>query len=216
VGAKRPRTELIKFLAEQREALSNSCENYDKGNQWEANRLATTIFNIVHDGGSITSLLTQLGLLSQLRFLSSGRAIDRSHGRHKLISSSPPLVMIKMTPGVGTNFVPRLGVTSASPEQIQFSVQFSEWWIKELIYKDYNKDLALSRRRLIFALRHQDGGAHIGELTDPAYIRLKEGGGWFGASGKGPAEPMRDALAATTRQVAWEVTETLKQLGDLE
>jgi hypothetical protein len=216
VGAKRPRAELIKLLAEQREALASSCEGFDRGNQWEANRLATTIFTLVHDGGSTTSLLTQLGLLSQLRFMSSGRAIDQNDGKHKLISASPPMVMIRMTLGVGTNFIPRLGVTSASPEQTQVLVQFSEWWTKELIYKDHGRELALSRRRLIFALRHQDGGAHIGELTDPAYVRLKEGAGWFGSSAKGPAEPMRNALAATTRQVAWEVTETLKQLGNLE
>lgn len=64
-------------------------------------------------------------------------------------------------------------------------------------------------------MRHQDGGGHIGPLTDPAYVKLKAGGGWFAGSGNRPPKQMDMAAAATMRQIAWEVTETLKDLGEI-
>jgi hypothetical protein len=33
-------------------ALEASSKNYDAGAEWEAERLATTVFNLVHDGPS--------------------------------------------------------------------------------------------------------------------------------------------------------------------
>jgi hypothetical protein len=203
--------------------LEASCEGFDKGNQWEANRLATTIYTLLHDGGSITSLLTQLGARSGLRFMSSGRVVDHKPNEQGeiLAASTPPLVMIKMSPG-STKFKARLSSTAAVPEQTQSSVQFHKWWEDERIFKDWSGDssLFLNRRRLIFALRHQDGGAHIGDLTDPAYVRLKAGAGWMGGASINGAvfttELMTEALAESMRQVAWEVTETLKQLDKLQ
>ena len=197
-GPKRPRAELLELLFEQREALAASCEGFDKGNQWEANRLATTIYTLLHDGGAITSLLTQLGARSGLRFMSSGRVVDHNEETGRPVGSTPPLVMVQMAPG-STKFVARLGVTSAAPAQIQSSVQFPRWWEKEFIFKDYagNGSLMLNRRRLVFALRHQDGGAHIGKLTDPAYVRLKEGAGWFGGTSIG--SPLSGPMAPHDR-----------------
>jgi hypothetical protein len=75
--------------------------------------------------------------------------------------------------------------------------------------------VTLTRRRLVFALRHQDGGGHVGTLTDDAYVRLKAGGGWFGGVSDRPPEPLINGVTATMRQVGWEVTETLKMLGDV-
>jgi hypothetical protein len=94
-------------------------------------------------------------------------------------------------------------------------VQFVKWWQNEIIYRERTENLELTRRRLVFALRHQDGGGHIGELTDRSYVRLKTGGGWFGNVGAKPPEPVVGAVQATMRQVAWEMTETLKQLDGL-
>lgn len=222
-GNKRSREELLQLLTEQRGALAASCENFDRGNQWEANRLATTVFNLVHDASkSITSLLTQLGLRSGLRFMSSGRVVDHEPNERGevLAASTPPLVMINMSPG-STKFVARLHSTADAPEQTQSSVQFHRWWEDERIFKDWSgdKSLVLNRRRLVFGLRHQDGGAHIGALTDPAYVRFKAGAGWMGGAWMNgvevvsPQTLMTEALAETMRQVAWEVTETLKQVA---
>src|SRR5260370_17174437 len=119
--------------------------------------------------------------------------------------------MMGINPMKGTRFIPRLGDRSGSSGQLE--LQFRTWWAKERIYKDQQADL--TRRRLVFALRHQDGGGHIGNLTDTSYVRLKGGAGWFGGVGTGPPEPFVGAVSATRRQVAWEVTETLKQLGEI-
>jgi hypothetical protein len=86
---------------------------------------------------------------------------------------------------------------------------------KEAIYKDRSENVELTRRRLVFSLRHQEGGAHIGKLTDRHYIHLKSGGGWFAGVGNKPPESLVGAALATMRQVAWELTETLKQLDSL-
>ena len=158
----RPRPELVQLLAEHRQALAASCESYDKGNEWEAARLATTIFTLVHDGGSITSLLTQLGLLDSLRFISSGRD---EHDAFTTLAT-PPLVGIQMNTGGQTKYYPRLDETRAS--QIR-ELAFKTWWSEECIFKNYPaKSLELNRARLVFALRHQDGGGHVGKITDPA------------------------------------------------
>jgi hypothetical protein len=201
--------ELTELLAEQRHALAASCENYDKGNTWEAPRLATTVFTLLHDGGSITSLLTQLGLRTSLRFISSARVVEDPPGTKSF--ASPPLLKMEMRAGTGARFVPRFAEAHSSG---RLELQFPRWWQKEAIYKD-ERSGNLSRRRLVFALRHQDGGGHIGELTDPSYVKFKDGGGWFGGLGDGSAAPMKDAIPATMRQIAWELTETLKQLGEV-
>jgi hypothetical protein len=204
----RSRTDLVKLLAEQRAALAASSEGFDKGNEWEAPRLATTAFTLVHDGGGIRSVLSQLGLRGSLRFLSSGRLISNPN----VISSSPPLLIARMDQN-GVQFKPKLDDLAIS-NQI---VQFETWWAKEAIYKESGRDGAsLTRRRLIFSMRHQDGGGHVGPLTDPAYITFKAGGGWFGGSGDGSRKALDMAAAATMRQIAWELTETLKGLGEVQ
>jgi len=199
----RPRAELIELLKHHRQALAASCTSYDSGNEWEAARLATTVFTLVHDGGSIISLLTRLGLRASLKFISSSHEINP-----KNLLADTPLIMMKMTTGQHANYLPTLGDVPFSTGPIQFP----KWWEKELIYRDGNFDL--TRRRLIFALRHQDGGGHVGDLTDTAYVRLKTEAIWYSQVGENPPQPIYGAVAATMRQVAWEVTETLKAVGD--
>lgn len=206
MGKKRARSELITLLAEQRQALAASCESFDNGNEWEAARLATSVFTLVHDGGKIRSLLTQLGLRAPLRFVSTGRIKDVP-GR---VALTPPLLQIELSPETGVRFLPRF---DSAPNQT-IRLQFPRWWEQEVIFKG-NGAPPLSRRRLVFSLRHQDGGGHVGELTDKAYVDLKAGGGWFGGLGDDPPKPLDMGAAATMRQVAWEMTETLKQLGEV-
>jgi hypothetical protein len=92
--------------------------------------------------------------------------------------------------------------------------QFETWWAKEGVYSEFGP-ADLTRRRLVFALRHQDGGSHVGQLTDPSYVQLKAGAGFFGNSVDGSPRAMTEAAGASMRQIAWEVAETLEQLGDV-
>lgn len=209
--AKRPRGELIQLLSEQRQALAASCEGYDKGNEWEAARLATAVFTLVHDGGSIVSLLTQLGLRSGLRFVSTGRY--PSPPNMEVAFSSPPLTGFMGGLG-GMRCVPRFVGGKDPPPTL---VRFETWWTKEDVERSHSAGAPqLTRRRLVFALRHQDGGSHVGELTDSAYVRLKAGAGMFGNSADGSPRAMIEAASAAMRQMAWEVTETLEQLGEIK
>jgi hypothetical protein len=199
----RPRAELIDLLKQHRQALAASCASYDNGNEWEASRLATTVFTLVHDGGSIISLLTRLGLRSGLKFISTSYEINR-----KNLMADTPLIMVKITTGESAKYLPTLGDVPFSTGPIQFPM----WWEKELVYRDGNFEL--TRRRLIFALRHQDGGGHVGDLTDESYVRLKTQAIWYSQVGENPPEPLSGAVAATMRQVAWEMTETLKAIPE--
>jgi hypothetical protein len=123
--------------------------------------------------------------------------------------ASPALVGLQGGPD-GTSFVPQFQLSIKKPEPKL--VQFETWWAKEDIYD--SNGIELTRRRLVFALRHQDGGGHVGELTDPAYVRLKAGAGFSGNAADGSIRALQ-GTNPTMRQIAWEVTETLKQLGEI-
>jgi len=71
-GPKRPRQELVEKFKNQIKALDASSANYDAGEDWEAERLANAVFNLVFDGGKIASVLSQLEVKDSLRFVSSG------------------------------------------------------------------------------------------------------------------------------------------------
>lgn len=169
--------------------------------------MAVTIFNLLHDGGSTKSLLTLLGLRASLRFVSTGR-YEEPPGM-TVTFRSPALLGIRGGQN-GTQFIPQFQLTVNKPETKL--VQFETWWIKEDIYDSAGVDL--SRRRLVFALRHQDGGAHIGELTDPAYVQVKSGAGMSGVDSNGALRALQ-GVYPTMRQIAWEVTETLRQIDDV-
>jgi hypothetical protein len=89
---------------------------------------------------------------------------------------------------------------------------FNDWWKGQLIYQEKASG-PLNRMRLVLALRHEDGGGQIGALTNRIYIHLKKGAGWQIGREDGSVEPVSKIVAALMRQVAWEVKETLKQLG---
>jgi hypothetical protein len=198
----------LKTLAEQRLALVNRCENYDSGAEWEACHIAGIIFTMLHDGGSIISILTQLGIRGRLRFISSGDVF-----RPEQVSTYVPLVMFRAqqtSQGVVGKTIPLLD----DAVQIGFRHnQFPTWWAKEPIYHD--GQVELTRRRLIFALRHQDGGGHVGRLTDDAYIRMKSSAIGFVQSSNQVDQPLY-VMAASMRQIAWELTKTLDEFGVIQ
>jgi hypothetical protein len=204
--SKRPREELLHLLKGQIRALEASAKNFDAGEEWESGRLATTIFNLVHDGGPIISLLSQLEVKDSLKFVSSGR-MPQIYGIPAPTVATPSLLIVRMD-SKGARFVPKLG---DGPPTYK-SLPFEHWWKNELIYQEVASG-QLNRMRLVYALRHQDGGSHIGALTDEIYVHLKKGASWQLTHSDGKSEPVSNLVAASMRQVAWEVTETLKQLG---
>jgi hypothetical protein len=185
-------------------ALEASSKNFDVGEEWEAERLATTVFNLVFDGKPLVSLLTQLGVKDSLKFMSTSRMPT---GLPLPTVAMPSLLMTRHDK-TGSRFLPKLG----DGPPLYRQVTFEDWWKNELIYQEKASG-QLNRLRLVLALRHQDGGSHIGNLTDGVYVHLKKGAGWQLKHADGKIEPVANLIASSMRQVAWEVTETLKQLG---
>ena len=191
--------ELRDAVVEQRSALRSSCAAFDGGHRWEARRIATTLVNLFHTKGRTTALLEQAGILGGLRLLST--ASPNPPGN--LLTWSP-LIMMQMGP-MGASYAPVLD----APFIEKRHTPFQEWW-DETVYED--GDYNLTRSILLRTLRDQDGGSHYdADVSDQAYKLLKRGAGWVAQTEDGEEHAIGDAELASTRQIAFEVEETLER-----
>ena len=72
----------------------------------------------------------------------------------------------------------------------------------------------MTRKKLVFALRNLDGGAHYDEeILDPNYIEMTRGKSWVAVSPDGTKRPVRQLELASMRQIAWEVLDSLECAG---
>lgn len=219
----RTQTELEQELREQAEALRVSAASYDSGKLWEAKRLATTAYILLHDGGrNSRSLLGQLGLKGLM--LSTANHDD---------SSPMPLAIITMdvqAGGKGASFTPFLDQYSTHRQTLPFSK-----WYEETVF--VSGSLRLSRKNLIFTFRSQAGGAHVdASISDDAFQWLRTNSPiHLGPASVGPPRdaegnevecppelenifadlsgPVPNGHFASMRQIAWEIDQTLIALG---
>ena len=101
-----------------------------------AERLSTAVFNLVHDGGDLISVLTQLGVKDSLKFVSSG-GIAVPNGLPPPDVAFPALVIFEGGPG-GRGFVPQLGDgprLGKEPPNYP-SLPFRDWWENQFIYQE--------------------------------------------------------------------------------
>lgn len=205
----RSRDQIKQALEIQRRALDASAKSYDGGNRWEALRLATAVYNLVHDGGNIRSLLTQLGIRGALRFF----APATPHNPRNLVRETL-LVMIHLYSDGTAEYVPLLDNGPPLPSR---RLQFHDWWEKDIILSD--GEFKLTRKRLVFILRNQEGGGHFStEMNDHTYMRFSQAQlttPLVVAPGK-PTKPILGVELATMRQIAWELTKTLDDHGPIE
>jgi hypothetical protein len=203
----RPRSEIIEHLRNQQNALLESCKSFDRGNQWEAARLANAIYTLVHDHGRIVSIMTQLGVRGSARFVSSGLGINPKN----LLASTP---LVKININSGTQQASYLPLLEDSPHTPRLT-QFPTWWGKELIFKT-GPSHELTRKRLVFSFRNEEGGGHVSPLlTDQTYVKFLKEPQFVAAFGNNPPKGIEGAAAATMRQIAWEMLETLNSLGEI-
>ncbi|AMA58064.1 hypothetical protein [Bradyrhizobium sp. CCGE-LA001] len=196
---KRTEEEKIAALAEQMEMLKASSENYDRGNCWEAKRLATTVATLLLDGrGKIRPLLVQLGLRSTLQFISTARSLETMRPRLALVAILLDGGPVRYSPYCDTEDF-KLPWTH--------EMKFQEWWEEPVFGAADGR--TLSRKNVVFSLRSQDGGAHFDEnwgndlskmIATTNDEQLTTGDG----------KPIANAHLGTMRQIAWELTETLK------
>jgi hypothetical protein len=202
----RSSNELAEALVNQMRALQASCESYDRGNKWEALRLATAVYVIVHDGGKRNrGLLTHIGVKTTMKFLASGKEVDPDN-----LIADTPLVGLQLGGTENAAYVPLLN----QHPNLHRWVSFGEWWERDSIFRSGDNKHSLSRKKLVFALRNQDGGSHFDEVVmDPNYAEMTHGKGWISVSPDGLQRPVRQLEMATMRQVAWELQQSLKKAG---
>lgn len=198
----RSKEELLNALKEQLAALESSSAAYDAGELWEAQRLATTAYTLLHDGrGRTWSLLSQLGIRDQMDFLASAPPINPDN-----LLSDMPLVLTRLTANpASAQYLPRLGDGTPITEWLPFA----DWW-SQIILKD-QRGLSLTRKDLVLTLRDQEGGSHFDEeLKNPAYISVKEGNlGWVLVTPRGSESIDPGPQFASMRQIAWELEQSL-------
>lgn len=207
-GRKRSPDEVRAAFQVQHKALVASSNAYDSGDLWEALRLATTVHTLVHDGGKNNrSLLSQMGVRASMRFLAAGH--DISESRNALPDT--PLVLMRISSGGDACYVPRLDdMPPAGPRWLQFG----KWWEQDLIFRSGDGTHRLTRKKLVFALRNQEGGSHFdAELNDPNYIEMAHGKTWTVVRSDGMQGELRQVELATMRQVAWELLASMEQAG---
>ncbi len=210
--------ELLVKLEHQLSALHSSSKAFDAGDHWEAERIAATLYILLHDGGKRTrALFTQLGIKRKIEFLSSSRGMNGEYmppfgSKGEAIPPTPLVTFV--AEGLGPfKCLPTLDALEG--DVMTRYLPFSKWY-DEPIYKN-GKGQVLSRKNLIFSLRSQDGGSHIDpKLTDESYVSLKtDPDGRVRVNGL----PIENAHFATMRQIAWEVEKSLanaRALGTIE
>jgi hypothetical protein len=189
--------------------LRRSATAYDEGSIEEAERLASAVYMICHDGGrNAKSLLGQLDLKSRVRFPDSSSWPPKEPG---VARAGPPLLGL-WNDDQGLRYAPRLG----SPARLE-KLPFSKWWDQK-VYENA-RGLTLSRKNLVCSLRSQDGGGHVDDkLTDEAYYSFLAYGDHHGWNDERTLSvdsgiPVQNAHWMTMRQIAWEVDQALIASG---
>lgn len=189
--------------------MRRSAEAFDNGHQEEAERLASSVYIICHDGGRQKSLLEQLGLKTGLTFTDSSTKQPDDPWK---MSMGPPLAAMKKIEG-GIVYVAPLGERGSVP------VKFSKRW-EQIVYSN-ESGKSISRKNLVFFLRSQDGGGHVDDhIRDEQHHRFSRYADhvtWnknFSIYGQILLNNDQNNLHwLTMRQIAWEVDEALKSLG---
>lgn len=203
---------------EQIKAMRASMKSYDEGNKWEAKRIATVLFTLLHDDqGRTKSLLGQLSIRNKVRYLDS--VDEENHqalkdGTAKFHMPFSPLVVFHYNANSDDGEIgPRLShgfygrVTRRSPN-------FNTWY-DGVIYMD-DEGNTFSRKNLIFAVRSQDGGAHFdAAIHNDTYQMFSTQ--WTGRMKLGTSKGFKDPEAhlASIRQIAWEVDESINDFASL-
>jgi hypothetical protein len=211
VQMKRTHDELLNELRKQVGFLERSCTIFDTGNEDEAVRIAVVLRVLVHDTDKSVSLLKQLGIKDQLKFIDSASPIDpqptgekRNGGTVMIMSGLPGLIGISPT-RMGGKFVAPL-----SPRPYtKGAVAFDEWWNDKNI-PGHNK-ARYSRKWLVTKMANNEGGAHVDPDITKGYQELSTSSLGMTIVANGVEGFINSAADVSVRQIAWEVLQTLEQ-----
>jgi hypothetical protein len=178
----RPREDLLRAFDIQGRHLKASCDAYDAGDKCEALRLATIVFTMVHDAGTNRSILGLLDIKYKMFFMSSAFTSGsevRGHAERytPLVEYERYREVRQKNPGLTIipEFVPISTYMANRGKQPFFrELPFEDWWETDLIF--FDQEWALTRKKLVFVLRNQEGGSHFDgrEGANPNFIALRK------------------------------------------
>ena len=192
---RRSLSNLQKKLKQQLNFLEKSVNDFDKGDEAEAIRMAGALRMILHDTNNYTSLLTQLNMEELLFYDTCLEDVsDRNTSHFGLVQ-----ILLKTSKYVA--------LLDDTPHK---KVDFDTWW-NEIVFRD-STGHSLSRRDVVVTMADQDGGAHVDRSVNKEYSKLSKGeylGHKYSQNGKHWFN-MQGAELTTVRQIAHEVLKTLK------
>ncbi len=200
----RTRDELEQDLRDQVHLLRRSAEHFDGGDPLESLNMAVRLRVLLHDTGASTSLLQLLGLKDGLLMVDTAVPDPADN-----LATQPGLPMGQVTPGVGMTWVAPLG--DLSPRRIKDPRPFADWWSQPVL-RD-NQPALFSRKDLVLAVAHKEGGAHVDSEMDEAAAQLNRSNtlGWVYFDEHGTQDP-NSPVPASIRQITHEVLTTLERL----
>ena len=203
------RVRLLELLNENLAFLKLSSKSYDEGYEAEAKRLAVTIRVLLHDTDVSHSLLGQVGTKNKMLFTDT--TIQEPAGSVNLIPALG-LMVLKLTTGEGGEYVPMLD--KLVPDRIHSPVLFSQWWSMPI---PMGSGVPWTRKKLVLDLANKEGGAHVDPKLNAAYDALANHNalGYIADVGSGPEPFEGNPVAASVRQIAYEVTDTVSRYSSL-
>jgi len=122
-----------------------------------------------------------------------------------MLKAHSGLVVLKMTSGVGIEWVPRKDVPPP-PYAMPHDVPFQAWWRTE--NTSDSEGTMWSRQRMVLSIANKEGGAHI-DPTQPLDIRAIEEENSMGWTYQDPIVKDQPAsngpLLPSIRQIAYEL-----------
>ena len=197
----RTRDDLIQDLRDQLSLLRDAAAMFDSGAELSARWLSTCIRILVHDTSTSHSLLGQVDIKEELRYIDTADEPDPESSFR-----SPGLTMMILSTDGTSAYKPLLG--DGPPTRSKPPLAFDRWWNTKVI-KDQDSNL-FGRRDLVLAVANTDGGAHVDTELGVAYASLSRSNsvGLFVSHG-GSTRSLGDPVPASIRQIAYELELTV-------
>ncbi len=210
----RPYSELLTKLRSQVGFLERSSASFDTGHEDEGEQLAHRARLLLHDTGHSHSLLDQLGVKTALGYTDTSihHARETKHlggGLHvATVTAHAGLVGWRTTESGSWVYAPGL---APEGDRINPPVAFEQWWRKSLLEDTSGRPI--TRRSVVLDVANKDGGSHVDPVLPEAFRQLSSGSSLPFQTGSedGSSEAIRGFVMATTRQIAFELLDTLRR-----
>ena len=172
--------------------IQKSIKEFDRGDEKEAQRLATHLRVLFHETQKSKSIFGQLK--PQIIFYSSGDLYTPSN----LFTSWTLLDLMVSPEGIKYN-------AKSNNQSRCFFLMFNDWW-NEIIFDD--KKNKFTRRDIVTYVANQDGGAHVDPELDESYATLTKMNslGWTDYNGNKPLNnPAYQAIRTIANEVLYSI-----------